>query len=127
MFCGVLWKDLEEIKNKSISASVKRYSRFLRKEMEELSKNIDLRYLLGILNSKYAGELLTNIRGGYMNIYPEHLRNLPIPLVERNLQQPIIDLVEQILSAKKKNSEADTSVLEQEIDALVWGLYGVVD
>jgi len=125
--CAVLWKDLKGIENKSILASVKRYSRHSRKEMELYSEQIDLRYLLGILNSKYAGVLLTNIRGGYINIYPEHLRNLPIPLADNNRQKPIINLVEKILSTKRENPEADTSDLEREIDALVYGLYGVED
>jgi adenine-specific DNA-methyltransferase len=125
--CGVLWKDLKEIDNKSIKASVKRYSRLSRQEMEKLSENIDLHFLLGILNSKYAGVLLTNIRGGYINIYPEHLRNLPIPLVTTEQQQSIIFLVEQILSAKKENAAADTLEWEQKIDGLVYELYGLTE
>jgi adenine-specific DNA-methyltransferase len=125
MFSAVLWKDLKGIENKSISASVKRYSRYLRKEMEAYSEKIDLRYLIGILNSKYAIELLTNIRGGYINIYPEHLRNLPIPLVDKAQQQPIINLVDKIIAAKKKKTAADTRELEKEIDELVYELYGL--
>jgi len=38
-------------------------------------------------------------------------------------QQPFINLVNQILSAKKKNPGADTAELEREIDKLVYGLY----
>jgi adenine-specific DNA-methyltransferase len=95
--------------------------------MEEFSKNIDLRYLLGILNSKYASILLTNLRAGDYHIYPEHLRNIPIPLVDKKQQQPIIDLVEKILTAKRKNHAADTTVLEREIDGLVYELYGLTE
>ena len=125
MFSAVLWKDLKRIDNKSINASVKRYSRYSRKEMEMYSEQIDLRYLLGILNSKYASVLLSNLRGGDYHIYPEHLRNLPIPSMTMNQQQPFITLVNQILSAKQSNSAADTAAWEQEIDLLVYGLYGL--
>jgi hypothetical protein len=37
----------------------------------------------------------------------------------------IATLVNQILSAKKQNSSADTSDLEQQIDTLVYALYGL--
>ena len=42
-------------------------------------------------------------------------------------QQPIIALVNQILSAKKAYPETDTSELEREIDLLVYGLYGLTE
>jgi hypothetical protein len=125
MFSAVLWKDLKRIQNKSIKASVQRYSRFSRTAMEAYSMKIDLRYLLGILNSKYASVLLSNLRGGDYHIYPEHLRNLPIPFVAMSQQEYIITIVNQILSEKKKNHEADTTKLEQEIDRLVYKLYGL--
>ncbi|MDR0703838.1 MAG: N-6 DNA methylase [Planctomycetaceae bacterium] len=127
MFSAVLWKDLKGIENKSISASVKRYSKLSRKEMELLSETIDLRYLLGILNSKYASVLLVNLRGGDYHIYPEHLRNLPIPNISKTEQRPIITLVDQILSTKKKNPITNTSNLESQIDAIVFHLYDLTE
>jgi len=39
----------------------------------------------------------------------------------------LINLVDQILSLKKSNSSADTSVLEKEIDQLVYELYGLTE
>jgi hypothetical protein len=68
LYCAVLWKDLKKVTNNSITTSVKRYSRYSRKEMENYSTQIDLYYLLGILNSKYASVLLTNLRGGDYHI-----------------------------------------------------------
>ena len=93
--------------------------------MEVLSTMVDLKYLLGIMNSKHAIVLLTNIRGNDTNIYPEYIRNLPIPLATKEQQQPIIELVDKILAAKKENPDADTIAWEQEIDRLVYELYGV--
>jgi hypothetical protein len=125
MFSAVLWKDLKGIENKSISTSVKRYSKLSRKEMELLSKQVDLRYLLGILNSKYASVLLSNLRGGDYHIYPEHLRNLPVPIVSSEQQKIIINIVDKILVKKKENPQADTSELEQQIDNIMFQLYGI--
>jgi len=131
--CAILWNDLKGVENKSITTSVKRYSWMKRVEMERLSEQVDLRYLLGILNSKYASVLLASLRGGDYHIYPEHLRNLPIPLADKAHHQPIISLVEQILQAKQgiagqahnDGGVADTSAQELQIDALVYKLYGL--
>jgi len=127
MYSAVLWKDLMKIKNKSISTSVKRYSRYSRKEMESYSKQIDLRYLLGILNSRYANILLTNLRGGDYHIYPEHLRNFPIPLVTKEQQRSVIIIVDQILYSKKENPLLSTVDFERQIDRLVYDLYGLIE
>ena len=123
MYSAVLWKDLKGIQNKSIKASIKRYSRYSRTEMESYSKQIDLRYLVGILNSRYANILLSNLRGGDYHIYPEHLRNFPIPLVEKGKQRNIIDLVNQIITLKTDDPISDTSILERQIDKLVYEIY----
>ena len=98
----VLWKDLYGVENKSIASSIKKFSTMSREDMEELSKTVELRYLLGVMNSKYASVLLTNLRGGDYHIYPEHIRNIPIPSVTLEQQEPIIALVDKILAAKKK-------------------------
>ncbi|MBI9073719.1 MAG: N-6 DNA methylase [Melioribacteraceae bacterium] len=121
MYSAVLWEDLEGVNNKSISASVKRYSNLQRKEMVELSKGIDLHYLLGILNSKYASILLTHLRAGDYHIYPEHIRNIPIPHLLIKKQKPFIVLVKKILDLKSEGK--DTTALEQQIDNLVYKLY----
>ena len=75
----VLWKDLYVVENKSIASSIKKFSTISREDMEELSKTVELRYLLDVMNSKYASVLLTNLRGGDYHIYPEHICNIPIP------------------------------------------------
>ena len=125
MFSAVLWCSLRTVSNKSISASISRYCKLTREEMETLSADIDLRYILGILNSKYADVLLTRQRMGDYHIYPEHLRQIPIAPASKEQQQQIIILVNEILSAKKSNLSADTSTQEAEIDRLVYDLYGV--
>jgi hypothetical protein len=123
MFSAVLWKSLKKVNNKSITASITRYSKHSRKEMETLSEQVDLRYLLGVLNSKYAHVLLTNLRGGDYHIYPEHLRNLPIPSISEKKQEPIITLVDKIIATKATTPNADTTDLEKKIDKMVYKLY----
>jgi len=39
--------------------------------------------------------------------------------------QPFITFVDQILAAKQKDPSADTSVLERQIDEMVYKLYGL--
>lgn len=127
IYCAVRWCDLRGVANKSISASVKRYSRLDRATMERLSEGIDLRFLLGILNSKYADVLLANQRGGDYHIYPEHMHNLPIPDATPEQQRSLADLVGRILAPKRENHGAVISDLEAQIDRMVYGLYDVAN
>lgn len=123
----VLWKDLIGVENKSISSSIQKYSRFERSQMEKLSYEIDILYILGVLNSKYASKILSYLRGDGISIYPETIRNFPIPKVSLANQAPIISLVDQILAAKQSDPSADTSALESQIDEFVYDLYGLTE
>ena len=98
-----------------------------RAQMEKLSQTMDLRYLLGIMNSKYASVLLTNLRGGDYHIYPEHIRNIPIPIASKEMQEKIGELARQIMEMKSKIPSANTSTLESEIDSLVYQLYAAAE
>ena len=127
MFVCLKWDSLAKVENKSITSSIKKFSSMPRHKMEELSKTVDLRYLLGVMNSRYASVLLTNLRGGDYHIYPEHIRNIPIPSATAEQQKPIIGLVDCILEAKKADNTADTTALEHKIDELVYKLYGLTE
>ena len=120
---ALLWKDLKAVENKSITSSIKKFSTMKRSEMEILSEYFDLKYLLGVLNSKYASILLSNIRGRDYHIVPEHIRNIPIPKVTKSKQMLIINLVNKILEAKKNNLHIETLKEELEIDLLVYQFY----
>lgn len=125
-----LWKNLKNVENKSITSSIKKFSKLDRKTMEKLSESMDLKYILGILNSKYANILLANLRGDDYHIYPEHIRNIPIPKIDSNNKETadkIIALVDEILKAKEKDSNADTKEQEKQIDNLVYSLYNLTD
>lgn len=119
----VLWKDLARVENKSISNSIKRYSRYDRKQMEKLSNSVNLRYLLGVMNSKKVVELLAYERSGDYHIYPEHLRNIPIPNATSSEQQEISKLVDAIITAKQNGDEKKAQEISDEIDEKVAYLY----
>lgn len=90
------------------------------------NKKFSLKFICGILNSRvvnywYPKKYRMPTIGGY------ELSSIPIPSANITRQQPIIDLVDKILKAKKENPSADTSALESEIDRLVYQLYGLTD
>ena len=135
----VLWKDLRGVDNNSIANSVKRYSSMQRQEMETLSESMDLRYLLAILNSKYANALLDAIRGdGNIDLNPEYIRNIPIPSATPDQQAQLAKLADQMIETKQKlaaaKSDSDKNLLEQrvelidsQINSAVYKLYGLTD
>ncbi len=124
---ALLWKDLRGVENNSITTSIKKFSALDRAEMETLSESVDLRYLLAVMNSRYASILLMNNRGGDYHITPEHIRNIPIPIATKDQQQKIITLVDKILTAKKANPNVNTTDWEKKIDMLVYKLYDLTD
>ena len=121
MFCAVLWKNLKGVNNKSISSSIKKYCKHNRAELESLSGEVDLYYLLAILNSTMADQLLADQRGGDYHIYPEHIRNLPIPVPGKDVQESIGNIAKKILRHRETN--ADYSELEVQLNGLVTTLY----
>ncbi len=121
IYCAILWKDLKGVNNKSISSSIKKFCKHNRVDMETLSGNVDLYYLLGILNSSMANQLLADQRGGDYHIYPEHIRNLPIPVPQREVQNAIGVIAKEILHRREEN--LDYSELEEQLNGLVTALY----
>jgi hypothetical protein len=90
-------------------------------------KNFDYKFLLGILNSNLINWYFMNFLSESLHFFPNDAKELPIPVIEKYEQQPLIDLVNQILSAKKTNPKTDTTELEKEIDHLVYKLYSLTD
>jgi len=90
------------------------------------SERINIKYLSALLNSKLIAFWLKHkgkMQGNNYQIDKEPLLAIPIynPLVKE--QPPFITIVEQILTAKKKDPNADTSALERHIDEMVYKLY----
>ena len=132
IFVCVPWHQLEGTRN----ASLKKFARYdgekpmrddlpKREDLENNSKRFHIRYLLGVLNSQKAKDFLLAHRRNNVQLYPDDWKKLPIPEANPEQQQPIIDLVNQILAAKSADPDADTSALEKQIDNLVNHLYGI--
>lgn len=90
------------------------------------TERLDQKYLTGLLNSKLIEFWLRNkgkMQGNNFQLDKEPLLNIPVYKPEENKQKVIINLVDQILSLKKENPQANTSQLEEEIDNMVYELY----
>jgi hypothetical protein len=93
------------------------------------NSELDYFYLLALLNSTLFNFLYHDLVNEDNRIFPEvkpiQLFKLPIYNALKEQQLPIIGLVEQILTLKKGNPQADTRTLEKQIDQLVYALYGL--
>jgi len=91
------------------------------------NKNYDIKFVLAILNSEIMKSYIQSIAslksGGYYQYSSNILNRCPIPSATKDQQRKIIDLVDKILLAKKKDSSSDTTQIESEIDKLVCNLY----
>jgi len=105
-------------------------------------------YILGLLNSKllewYIRQSATQMRGGYYSYESRFIRNLPIRTINfsdstnKARHDRVVGLVTQMLSLNKRLINArmprDKTVLEQQIavtdqqiDRLVYELYGLTE
>jgi adenine-specific DNA-methyltransferase len=97
---------------------------------EKKDKSVSLKYILALLNSKLYYLWLYHRgkrKGETLELYQKPLSEIPIKKISESEQQPFITLVDQILSKKQSNHDADTSDLEKQIDELVYQLYGLTD
>ena len=92
----------------------------------------ELKYLLAVLNTATFkfGNLITPLTkvGHYTYGSKEFMETIPIPNIDtknKKLVDKIINNVSEILKFKGKNSSADVSIIEKEIDNLVYELYGL--
>lgn len=107
---------------------------------------LSLKYILGILNSKlisfYFNKAIATgtLQGTYSGVYPEDVRMLPVKQMTENQQQPLIEIVDKIVSLNKRLNELgdkrtdERAVIEDEIkktdseiDELVYRIYGLTE
>ncbi|MEK6743949.1 MAG: TaqI-like C-terminal specificity domain-containing protein [Nitrospirota bacterium] len=108
----------------------------------------DDRYLLGILNSALMTFFYRNsfaaYRGGYLRFFTQYLEKLPIRTIdfsspsEKAIHEKLIFIVERMLdlhkkkaalppSAEREKIEREIAVMDEKIDGIVYGLYGVTE
>jgi adenine-specific DNA-methyltransferase len=94
---------------------------------EILSDNINIKYLLGLLNSKllnfYFSYVFTDYRDSFPLMKSGNIESLPIAIANITDQNKIIKLVSEILDGKMNSNSIDTTAIEAEIDKLVYQLY----
>jgi len=125
----VPWHSLQGVQNRSLQKTARytdekpRADLPKREELEELSRQYGVKYLLAVMNSSTAREFLTRIRRSNIHLYPDDWKQLPIPHATPAQQAEIAALVEQVLAAKAAGEP--TATLEADIDALVAVRYGL--
>ncbi len=87
------------------------------------------KYLLAILNSSigdwYIRQLGVTRNGGYFEYKPMFIEQLPVPQISLEAQAPFIEIVDNIISAKKDHM--NTSNLEAILNNMVYILYSLTD
>jgi len=87
--------------------------------------------LVGVLNSKlltYFYRLLSmEVKRTLAQIKPTILKDLPVKFDNEKILRQIESIVDQIITEKKSNPDADTTVLEKEIDQMVYQLYELTE
>jgi len=95
------------------------------------SKDLQIKYLLGILNSMLMDYYYRNKHKSTKTVFSEiqarSVGELPIKMASKAEQDRIVNLVDKIISAKKKDTEFDTSKLEKQIDEMVYKLYDLTE
>lgn len=89
-------------------------------------------YLLAIANSKLLWWFLKTtgdtLQGDARTFKTNYLNPFPLPAyIEPNFETQISNLVKTVMDKKKTNEKADTSNLENQIDQLVYQLYGLTE
>jgi len=128
----VIWHELSGIRNKSLKKAARyrgenppRPDLPKREELEAISRRFSAKYLLGVMNSSAARDFLRANRRSNIHLYPDDWKKLPIPDVPQFKQQPIVELVDRILEAKKNDPSAEISQMEHQIDLMVSQLYSM--
>ncbi len=128
----VPWYLLKNVRNRSIKKSARyqgekppRPDLPKRELLEETSRRFSTKYVLAVMNSTVARHFLRANRRSNIHLYPDDWKKLPIPDVPKEMENPIVAFVDQILDLKKKDPSADVSALEQKVNAMVAKLYGV--
>lgn len=105
-----------------------------------LSRQFNLKFLLGIINSKLVNFYFKLYFSDELHVYPEMIEQLPIPNIPETKQQPIINLVDKMLSLNKRLNELgdkktdawarlkeEKEKTDKEIDELVYKIYDITE
>ncbi|MCG2725833.1 MAG: Eco57I restriction-modification methylase domain-containing protein, partial [Elusimicrobia bacterium] len=138
-FVCVLWRDLASLKNRSIKGSIKKDFHIndiqsFRKQLEKNSSLFNLKYLLAILNSKFAYKFLDSVRRSQIGFYPDDLKKLPIKKISLTEQKPFVEIVDKIMAITQSDDYLENPAkkekvkeYEKQIDQMVYKLYNLTN
>lgn len=90
---------------------------------------INILYILGLVNSELLEyQHKRNAKqtgGGVYEYFPNTIERYPIELSDKKTRDDVVKIVKEILD--KKNHGDDTSILENEIDKIVYRIYDIAD
>ncbi|NJM22634.1 MAG: hypothetical protein HC907_29960 [Richelia sp. SM1_7_0] len=131
----ILWYNLKDIINKSITKTAKykwQSPDGKREEYELISEQFHPKYLLAIMNSAFARDWLVTRRRSAKHIYPDDWKCLPIVSITMKEQIELVRLVDTILTKFQQNKypltlniAQEVAKLQKEIDNRVAALYGL--
>lgn len=90
------------------------------------TKNVDLFYLLGVLNSKLNFVWLYNRgkrKGEVLELFQVPLSEIPIIELPTEEKDRVAELAREITYIKRDKPNADTSMMESEIDQILYAAY----
>jgi len=102
--CCILKHNLKDVDTKIL----RKHKLYVDEEEIELSRGYDLKYVLGLINSKLLNFYFKTLLGYALNVYPESIEQLPIAPATPEEQKPIIELVDHILALHKQLHEINT-------------------
>ncbi|WP_375467893.1 Eco57I restriction-modification methylase domain-containing protein [uncultured Nostoc sp.] len=131
----VLWHNLKNVTNKSISKTSKykwQSPDGKREEYEFISQQFHPKYLIAVMNSTFARDWLATQRRSTRHIYPDDWKRLPIVTIPMQDQIEFVSFVDAILAELQQHSyplplniAKKIMEWEKEIDERVAALYGL--
>lgn len=124
---------MRQIIGKNLICSIDYNNQYADQSLYIIIKKVEtigsLEYYLSILNSKLYGFYFRNYFSEDDALFPKikvnELKSLPIIVLDENEQLIFSEKSLKILDIKKINPEEDTSLLEKEIDQMVYKLYSL--
>ena len=87
--------------------------------------------VLAVIASSLMSFYFRNKYGEFDSLFPklklQNFKLFPINGKQKEYEKDLEKIVDQILSLKRSDPSADTSALEEEIDRMVYGLYGLTE
>ncbi len=95
-------------------------------------KRFSLKYLLALINSSLFQYLMNKLtfektKGAFTKAKIFHYYDLPVKVVSLVEQETISNVVDKILGAKQGTSEYNTSKFEEELDMMIYKIYGLTN